>query len=341
MFSPTIFWYIIIPTKGDKFMGNILHANAKTTPRIRAEIQNSEASIAQLAKHYNLNPKTISRWKNANYVVDKKSGPKVRKSVLSTVEQQAICEIRRQLQLPLDDIFIVLKPGIPALTRSNLHRCLKHFGLSRLPKDPVNSSAAGKKPFKSYPIGYLHVDITELRTDEGKQYLFVAIDRITKYVYIELYQRMTQDNAVLFLRNLAKDCVFKITHILTDNGAQFTYNLLAKHLKPKDRRIHPFDKLCQKLGIEHRTTQFRHPWTNGQVEITNKIIKQATTKRFHYESFTQLKGHLMTFMLYYNHQLKLKSLKFKTPWELIEQCYNNDPQFFSENPNQKIVGLNN
>jgi len=94
-------------------MGSILHANAKTTPRIRQEIQNSTASIALLAKHYNLNPKTVIRWKNADSVSDKKSGPKIRKSVLTNLEQQAICEVRRQLQLPLDDIFIVLKPGIP------------------------------------------------------------------------------------------------------------------------------------------------------------------------------------------------------------------------------------
>jgi transposase-like protein len=321
-------------------MGSILHANAKTTPRIRKEIQNATASIAVLAKHYNLNPKTIIRWKGADSLGDKKSGPKIRKSVLTQVEQQAICEVRRQLQLPLDDIFIVLKPGIPKLTRSNCHRCLQHHGLSRLPKEQADSSGANKKPFKSYPIGYLHVDITELRTDEGKQYLFVAIDRMTKYIYIELYQRMTQNNAVLFLQNLQKDCVFKITHILTDNGAQFSYNLLAKHLRPKDGHTHPFDELCQEFGIEHRTTQFRHPWTNGQVEITNKIIKEATTKRFHYESFEQLKKHLMTFMLYYNHQRPLKSLKFKTPWELIQQCYNDDKQSFRENPYHKIVGLN-
>ena len=35
-------------------MGSILHANAKTTPRIRQEIHNSTASIALLAKHYSV-----------------------------------------------------------------------------------------------------------------------------------------------------------------------------------------------------------------------------------------------------------------------------------------------
>jgi hypothetical protein len=76
---------------------------------------------------------------------------------------------------------------------------------------------------------------------------------------------------------------------------------------------HPFDAVCQQLGIGHRTTQFRHPWTNGQVEITNKTIKQATTKQFHYTNASELKTHLMTFLLYYNHQRPLKALSFKNP----------------------------
>jgi len=67
------------------------------------------------------------------------------------------------------------------------------------------------------------------------------------------------------------------------------------------------------LNIEHHTIQFRHPWTNGQVEITNKIIKEATTKKYHYDDFEALKRHLMTFLLYYNYQQPLKSLKLKTP----------------------------
>ncbi|QRQ81837.1 DDE-type integrase/transposase/recombinase [Paralysiella testudinis] len=64
-----------------------------------------------------------------------------------------------------------------------------------------------------------------MRCETGKLYLFVAIDRKTKYVYAELHPRMTQKTAVSFLRNLQQDCVFKITHILTDNGAQFTLQL--------------------------------------------------------------------------------------------------------------------
>jgi len=34
---------------------------------------------------------------------------------------------------------------------------------------------------KAYPIGYFHLDIAEVRTEEGKLCLFVAIDRTSKF----------------------------------------------------------------------------------------------------------------------------------------------------------------
>lgn len=319
-------------------MGSIHHANARTTQRIRKEIQDSNESLAKLAQRYGINFKTVLKWKHRDFVEDLPSGEKTRRSVLTDIEQQALCTVRRHTQLPLDDLFSVMKPRIPALTRSNLHRCLQHHGLSRLPVD--EAAVREKKTFKSYPIGYVHIDITTLHHAQGKAYLFVAIDRTTKYVYAELYETMSMEKAVLFLDNFLKHYVVKVTHILTDNGAQFTYKLLAPHCQPKNSKIHPFDVLCQAHAIEHRLTQFRHPWTNGQVEVFNKTVKQATVKAFYYENLDELKVHLMTFLLYYNHQRPLRALKLKTPWQFIENAYNESPVLFNKNPHQFIAGLN-
>ena len=54
-------------------MGNIHHANAKTTARIRQEIQESDEMIAQLCARFSLNPKTVSYWRHAGRVTDKKA----------------------------------------------------------------------------------------------------------------------------------------------------------------------------------------------------------------------------------------------------------------------------
>ena len=320
-------------------MGNILHANAKTTPLIRKEIQESKESILALAEKYNLNPKTISKWRHAGRVSDGRSGPIRPKSALSEAEQEIICTFRRTTQLALDDVFIALKDCIPALTRSNLHRCLRRHGLNVLPKDDNDHGQEKKKKFKDYPPGFVHIDITEVRIENGdKHYIFVMIDRATKYVYVELHPRMTIQISVSFLKNAIEDCPFKITKILTDNGPQFTYELLAEHLRPA--RPHPFDVVCAAHGIDHRLTKFRHPWTNGQVEVTNRVIKKHTTKTYHYAHVDELKKHLMAFLLYYNFRRPLRALKYKTPYDKIKEWFTKEPSLFRVNPSHKIMGLN-
>lgn len=70
---------------------------------------------------------------------------------------------------------------IPHLSRSSLHRCLRRHGISRLPE--VEGDKSPKKKFKSYPIGFFHIDIADVQTAEGKLRLFVAIDRASKFAY--------------------------------------------------------------------------------------------------------------------------------------------------------------
>ena len=61
-----------------------------------------------------------------------------------------------------------------------------------------------------------------------------------------------------------------------------------------------FDMICDANGIEHRLTNPNHPWTKGQVERMNRTIKEATIKRYRYDSHDQLRTHLTDFMAAYN-----------------------------------------
>jgi hypothetical protein len=80
---------------------------------------------------------------------------------------------------------------------------------------------------------------------------------------------------------------------------------------------HTFGRTCRDNGIEHRTTKVKHPWTNGQVERMNRTIKEATVRRFHYDSHQQLEAHLADFVSAYNFARRLKTLKGLTPYEFI------------------------
>jgi transposase-like protein len=111
-----------------------LHGSARTTPRVRAELQAAQASIRALAAQYGLNPETVARWPARQITADAPMGPRQpRSTTLTEAEEAIIVQFRRRTLLPLDDVMGCLREAIPKLSRSALHRCLKRHGISRLP----------------------------------------------------------------------------------------------------------------------------------------------------------------------------------------------------------------
>lgn len=119
-----------------------------------------------------------------------------------------MCCFSQTYPAPLDDCLYAHQATIPHLRHSSLHRCFQRHGINLLPE--VEGNKALKRRFKTYPIGYFHLDIAEVRTEEGKLYLFVAIDRTSKFVYVELLNKQGKMEAAQFLRNLIQAVPYKI-----------------------------------------------------------------------------------------------------------------------------------
>ena len=329
-------------------MGQVHHGSATTTAAIRRAIQHSQASLRQLAKRYGINPKTVAKWKKRHSTADRKTGPSEPKSTVLSIEDEAvIVAFRRHTLLPLDDCLYALQPTIPHLTRSSLHRCLQRHGISRLPETDGDKPLRSK--FKRYPIGFFHIDIAEVRTAQGKLYLLVAIDRTSKFAFAELHEKATRRVAGNFLRALAAAVPYKIHTVLTDNGTHFTEpsgnawtptEIKAMRAEKVFFRCHSFEAACADLDIEHRLTKPRHPWTNGQVERMNRTIKDATVKRFYYESHDQLRQHLADFVFASNFAGRLKTLRGLTPYEAICKAWTDEPSRFIQDPHPQIPGPN-
>src|SRR6478752_6514272 len=284
-------------------MGQVLHGCATTTEAIRRAIQNSQESLRALSRRYGINPKTVAKWKQRGSVADLPTGPKEPKSTSLSLEDEAIIVAFRQYTLlPLDDCLYALQATIPHLTRSSLHRCLQRHGISRLPD--VEDGKGIRRRFKSYPIGYFHIDIAEVRTAMGRLYLFVAID-------------------------------------LTDpSGESWTVADIKAMIERKEPFwAHAFDVACARNDIDHRLTKPKHPWTNGQVERMNRTIKEAEVKRFHYDTHDELRSHLADFVSAYNFAKRLKTLKGLTPYEYICRAWTKEPERFTLNPLQQMPGL--
>jgi transposase InsO family protein len=311
-------------------MGQVLHGSATTTEAVRRAIQLRQESVRALARRYGISPTTVQKWRKRSSTADAKMGPKeVRSSVLTAEEEAIIVAFRRHTLLPLDDCLYGLQPTIPHLTRSALHRCLQRHGISRLPE--MTGHRPAKKKFRAYPIGYFHIDIAEVRTEQGKLRLFVAIDRTSKFAFVRLVESAGKMEAAQFLRDLIEAVPYRIHTVLTDNGVQFT---------PRKQDIwdstHIFDRVCEQHDIEHRLTQVNHPWTNGQVERMNRTIKDATVKRYHYDTHDQLRctcssSWMLTIMLGGS-----RPLRGLTPYEYVCHLWTKEPERFRLNPSHHI-----
>ncbi len=259
-------------------------------------------------------------------------------------EEAIIVAFRKHTLLPLDDCLYALQASIPHMTRSSLHRCLQRHDISRLPE--VEGDKPKRSKFSSYPIGYFHIDMAEVRTEQGKLYMFVAIDRTSKFAFVELHENSRTATSRDFLLRLIEAVPYKIHTVLTDNGIQFTtpsaggsaVPLIKEAMANGERfRAHAFEYGCARNDIDHRTTKPRHPWTNGQVERMNRTIKEATVKRFYYETHDQLREHLANFVAAYNFAKRLKTL---TLYEFICKCWTKEPQRFTLDSHHQMPGPN-
>ena len=320
-------------------MGQVLHGSAATTHAIRAAIQRSKAPLKDLAARYGLNHKTVAKWRRRAFVHDAPMGPRnPRSTVLTAEEEAAAVAFRKHTLLPLDDCLYALQATIPHLTRSSLHRCFQRHGISRLPE--IAGDKPARQPFKRYPIGYFHIDIAEVRTEEGKLHLFVAIDRTSKFAFVQLHEAATVSTATAFLEALIEAVPYAIHTVLTDNGVQFG-DMPQNRSGPTARyRLHRFDRICREHGIEHRLTKPKHPWTNGQVERMNRTLKDATVRRYHYATNQQLRQHLAAFLDAYNFARRLKTLSGLTPYEHICKAWADQPYRFRYDPAHLTSGLN-
>ena len=313
-------------------MGQVFHGSATTTEAVRRAIQLRQESVRTLAQRYGVSPTTIQKWRKRDTTADAQMGPKeVRSTVLTPEEEAIVVAFRRHTLLPLDDWLYGLQPTIPRLTRSSLHRCLERHGISRLPQ--VQGDEPKKQRFASYAIGCFHIDIAEVSTAQGKLRLFVAINRTSKFAFVRLVESAGKMEAAGFLRELVKAVPYRIHTVLTDNAIRFT---------TRSRDIcdgwHIFDRVCDEHGIEHRLTKVNHPWTNGQVERMNRTIKDATVKRYHYDSHDQLSTHLHLFVDACNHPRRLKTLRGLTPIEFIHQTSTKEPKRFRSHPSHLTPG---
>jgi transposase InsO family protein len=305
-----------------------LHANATTTPRIRAQIQAlaKTVPVAAIARRFGIDETTVRRWKDRTDTADRAHVPQTIATSLTPTEEALVVELRTALGLSLDDIVEVMhRCANPKLSRSATHRCLKRHGISAA-RPPARGAPAGT--FEAATVGFVHVDLKHLTRLEGRpSFVFVAIDRATRFVHIEIVARRDAATMAGCLERFLKAFPHTVHTILTDNGGAFTDRFGAARWRTERRATgqHAFDRVCAAHGIAHRLTRPFSPQTNGMVERFNRRLAEAIAEKdsvaandgknkFHTPA--ERDAFLHAFVANYN-RTRLRCLAYKAPAECL------------------------
>lgn len=178
----------------------------------------------------------------------------------------------------------------------------------------------------------MHADVKyqpQMQDEDKHHYVFVVIDRATRWVFFAILHHKTTASAKAFLAAIRKAAPFRIRTILTDNGKEFTHRLFGNRSRAPTGE-HEFDQLCQALGIEHRLTKPKTPQTNGMVERFNGRLSQVL-RSHHFNSSEDLEKTLHRFVWLYNHHLPQKALGHEAPVQALKAWKIKAPDLFVKN----------
>ena len=314
-----------------------LHANATTTPKIRAQIQASCEPVAVLARRHGVSETTIRRWRSRTDTQDRSHARHDLGLATTPEDAVLIAELRTRAQLSLDDITEVMNRCVhPGLSRSAVYSALRRLGLSgRAARRP----GAAAQAFEETPFGYVHVDLKYLPKLKGRgEYAFVAIERRTRFAWIEILPDRKAARVAATWARFLQAFGHPVHTVLTDNGSEFTDRFAdgskAGH-RARPSGDHPFDRVCAEAGITHKLTRPYRPQTNGMAERFNRRLGEAMAARppvrdnarhkTRFASHAERAAFLHAFVRDYN-RTRLRCLTYKAPLEVLTNLTKDNTQ---------------
>jgi hypothetical protein len=173
---------------------------------------------------------------------------------------------------------------------------------------------------KYLPGSKIEIDVKFVfKTRSSKLFQFSAIDQDTAIVDGGIVDCPDNYQAICFLKKIVLFYPFKIKIIQTDNASYFTnyYTGYKKSIDPINPKIHPFDKACLNLKVDHFLIDKGKPAQNGKVERFHRTVDDEFYTRYSFQDKDDLIRKFRKYLTYYNHEREHLALDGLTPLEKL------------------------
>jgi Integrase core domain len=172
-----------------------------------------------------------------------------------------------------------------------------------------------KRYEKNTPGEMIHFDTKRLPLLRGegvtqpREYLFVAIDDHSRWLYADIFPDKTSYSAAIFLEEVMLSMPFTVKGVYSDNGSEY-----------KGRPGHPFVDICRREKLTQSFTKVKHPWTNGKAERVIRTLMEEwhSRTRTNHISRDHRRRHLYAYTSFYNQSRFHQTLE-STPLERLEK----------------------
>jgi transposase InsO family protein len=290
---------------------------AKVTPRpfrfVKDLCAAHHISKKELSRYYH---KWIVGGKARESLLPQKRGARPGSRRTPKAGERSIIKAYRRFGSKRYELVLLFKPYYLDKTPSpaTMDRIKARYPLNEHDKKVI------KRYEKKAPGELAHIDLMCVPQDLRcsfkikERYAAAVCDDCTRLVYAEILKDKRASTLSYFMaRSLSwfrQIYNFEFEAIMSDNGREFK-GLLEKE--------HPFETLCQELGIRHLYTRPYHPQTNGKIEAFFKILQRDFFGPNTFDSEQELVMNLGNFLFEYNHLRRHGGLNYETPFDKLQR----------------------
>lgn len=296
-----------------------------------------------VCRKYHISKASLMRW-NKRYTGDKSSlmdrsrRPHTAHPNAHTIEELTWIRNLRRRNPHASCLEIYGKLRLRGYRRNpaSLYRVMRKLGYIYQPKVKGTSKYV-PKPYdtpseigKKWQIDVKYVPIRCLSKSLApytRYYQYTCIDEASRERYTYYYDSPNMHNTVDFIIRAIKYYGYKPEEIQTDNGSEFTWNKSNYHA------LHPMDRLCQKLKINHHKIRPRTPRHNGKVERSHRTDNERFYSHNIFFSLDDLRRKGAKYIRRYN-DTPMRILHYKTPLEMRGEL-------LPKSPGLRLVQLKN